>query len=164
MEKTITKNKEKMKRNMDEMENKMDEKNTNMKNKMDENKEEIQKIMKELQNSLSSMIFHALDERIPKRDIKMKGTCENKGSIHVEQTKNNKQFPSGFNSNIGVNYSGGPKLNFPNIELKKFDGAEVFTYKKYFEVHNIMDNKKMIHIKTLNFEIKPYQRYQWVTI
>jgi hypothetical protein len=33
---------------------------------------------------------------------------------------------------------------------------------KYFELHNIMDDKKMIHIETLNFEIKPYQWYQWV--
>jgi hypothetical protein len=33
---------------------------------------------------------------------------------------------------------------------------------KYFELHNIMDDKKMIHITTLNFEIKPYQWYQWI--
>jgi hypothetical protein len=37
--------------------------------------------MKELQNSFSSMIFQALDERLPKGDIKMQGTNENKGSI-----------------------------------------------------------------------------------
>jgi hypothetical protein len=34
--------------------------------------------MKELKNSMSSMIFHGLDERIPKGDIKMKGNNENK--------------------------------------------------------------------------------------
>jgi hypothetical protein len=28
---------------------------------------------------------------------------------------------------------------------------------KYFEIHNIMDDNKRIHIGTLNFEIKPYQ-------
>jgi hypothetical protein len=33
---------------------------------------------------------------------------------------------------------------------------------QYFELYNIMDDKKMIHIKTLNFEIKPYQWYQWI--
>jgi hypothetical protein len=33
---------------------------------------------------------------------------------------------------------------------------------KYFEMHNIMDDKKRIHITTLNFEIKLYQWYQWV--
>jgi hypothetical protein len=33
---------------------------------------------------------------------------------------------------------------------------------QYFEQHNIMDDKKRIHIETLNFEIKPYQWYQWV--
>jgi hypothetical protein len=33
---------------------------------------------------------------------------------------------------------------------------------KYFELHNIMDDKKMIHITTLSFEIKPYQWYQWI--
>jgi hypothetical protein len=78
----------------------------------------------------------------------------------------NKQFSSGFNSNSGVNYGGGPKFNFPKIELKKFDGTKVFTWvnqiEKYFELHNIMDDKQRIHIETLNFEIKPYQWYQWV--
>jgi hypothetical protein len=34
--------------------------------------------MNELQNSMSSMIFHALDERLPKGDIKMQGNHENK--------------------------------------------------------------------------------------
>jgi hypothetical protein len=33
---------------------------------------------------------------------------------------------------------------------------------KYFELHNIMDDKKMIHITTLNFDIEPYQWYQWI--
>ena len=33
---------------------------------------------------------------------------------------------------------------------------------KYFELHNIMDDKKRIHIETLKFEIKPYKSYQWV--
>jgi hypothetical protein len=78
-----------MEKKMDEMENNMDKKmeenKNDMKNKMDENKEEIQKSMKELQNSMSSMIFHDLDERLPKGDIKMQVTHENKGSIHVEQ-------------------------------------------------------------------------------
>jgi hypothetical protein len=82
--------------------------------------------MKELQNSMSSMIFHALDERLPKVDIKMQGTHENKGSIHVEKPINNKQFSSGFNYNSVVNYVGGPKFNFPNIELNKFNGTKVF--------------------------------------
>jgi hypothetical protein len=48
----------------------------------------------------------------------------------------------------------------PNIELRKFDGTKVFTWvnqiEKYFELHNIMDDKQMIHIATLNIEIKPY--------
>jgi hypothetical protein len=41
--------------------------------------------MEELQNSLSSMISWALYERPPKRDIKIQGTHEKKGSIQVEQ-------------------------------------------------------------------------------
>jgi hypothetical protein len=102
MEKMITENREQidetMKTNMDEMENKMDKKmnenSSHMENKMDDmtNKidENIQKSMKELQKSLSSMIFHALNERLSKGDIKMKGTQENKGSIPVEQPVNNK--------------------------------------------------------------------------
>jgi gas vesicle protein len=56
---------ETMKINMVETENKihkkMNENSPHMENKMDENKEEIQKSMKELQNSLSSIIFLALD-------------------------------------------------------------------------------------------------------
>jgi hypothetical protein len=39
----------------------------------------------------------------------------------------NKKFSSGFNSNSGVNYGGGPKFNLPKIELKNFDGTKVFT-------------------------------------
>jgi hypothetical protein len=48
---------------------------------MDENKEEIQKSIKELQNSLYPVIFHSLDVRLSKGDIKMQRTHENKGSI-----------------------------------------------------------------------------------
>jgi hypothetical protein len=33
---------------------------------------------------------------------------------------------------------------------------------QYFELHSIMDDKKIIHIAALNFEIKPYQWYQWI--
>jgi DUF4097 and DUF4098 domain-containing protein YvlB len=69
LKKEMEKNmKEKMNENREHMEKKMDD----MKNKMDENKEEIQKSMKELKNSMSSMIFHALYERLPKGDIKYK--------------------------------------------------------------------------------------------
>jgi hypothetical protein len=52
------------------------------------------------------------------------------------------------------------------VELRKFDETKVFTsvnqIEQYFELHNIMDDKKRIHIATLNFENKPYQWYQWV--
>ena len=73
--------------------------------------------MKEMQNSMSYMIFQVLDERLPKGDIKMKRTHENKGSIHVEQTANNKPFStSESNSNSGVNYGGDHNFNFPKIE------------------------------------------------
>jgi hypothetical protein len=102
---------------MDDMENKMEE-NKN------EIKEEIPNSMKEMQKSISSMIFQALDERFPKGYIKMQGTHENKSSIHVEQNANNNQFSaSESNSNSGFNYGGGPKFNFPKIALKKFDGT-----------------------------------------
>jgi hypothetical protein len=87
MEKKIIINKEEMKINMEQMENNMDK-------RMDENKEEIQKSMKELQTSSYFVIFHASDERLPKGDIKMKGTHENKGSTHVVQPIDNKQFSS----------------------------------------------------------------------
>jgi hypothetical protein len=120
MENKMEENKNYMKKKMDGMENKMDKKMDENKNEI---KEEIQKSMKELQNSISSMNFHALDERLSKGNIKMKGTQENKGSILVEQLADNKKFSSGFNSNRRVNYDGGPKFNFPKIELKKFDGT-----------------------------------------
>jgi hypothetical protein len=154
-------------RQIQEMERKMDDMENNMEENKNDIKEEIQNSMKEMQKSMSSMIIQALDERFPKGDMKMQGTHENKGSIHVEQTANNNPFStSESNSNNGVNYGGGPKFNFPKIELKKFDGTEVFTWvnqiEKYFELHNIMDDKKRIHIETLNFEIKPYQWYQWI--
>jgi hypothetical protein len=75
MEKKIIENKEEMKINVEQMEHRMD---GNMKINMDgmennmyENKEEIQKSIKELQSSMSSMIFHALDDILPKGDIKM---------------------------------------------------------------------------------------------
>jgi hypothetical protein len=130
MDETIKINMVEMENNMDKkmnensahMEYKLDKKMDDMKNKMDENKEEIQKTMKELQNYLSSMIFHVLDERISKGDIKMQGNQENKGSIMVEQLVGNKQISSGFKFNSGVNYIGDLKFNFPKIELKKFDG------------------------------------------
>jgi hypothetical protein len=132
MYKMMNDNRNEMKKNMDEMENnidkKMDEMEKKMDKKMDENKidikEQIQKLMKEMQNSLSSMIFHALDERISKGNIKMHGTQKNKGSILVEQPVDNKQFSSGFKSNSGVNYGGGTKLQFPKTELKNFYGTK----------------------------------------
>jgi hypothetical protein len=149
-----------MENNMEVMKNKMDD----MENKMEENKNDIkrerQNSMKEMKN-MFSLIFQAIDEGFSKGDIKMEWTHENKGSTHVEQTANNKPFStSESNSNSGVNSGGGPKFNFPKIELKNFDGTEVFTWvnqiEKYFGLHNIMDDKKRIHIATLNFEIKPY--------
>jgi hypothetical protein len=83
----------------------------------------------------------------------MQGTHENNGSIHVQKVVDNTHFSSGFNFNSGVNYGGGPKFNFPNNELKTFYGTNIFTWvnqiEKYFELHNIMDDKKRIHIATL---------------
>jgi hypothetical protein len=40
--------------------------------------------MLELQNSMSSMILHTLDERLPKGDIKMQGNHENVEEINIE--------------------------------------------------------------------------------
>jgi hypothetical protein len=101
---------------------------------------------------MSSLISQAIDGRLPKGDIKMEWTHENKGSTHFEKSANNKPF-SESNSNYGVNSGGGSKFNFPKIELNKFDGTEVFTWvnqiEQYFELHNIMDDKKRIHIATL---------------
>jgi len=105
--------------NMEGIKNKMDD----MENKMEENKndikKEIQNSMKEMKN-MSSLISQPIDGRLPKGDIKMEWTHENKGSIHVEQTTNNKPFNES-NSNYGVNSGGGPKFKFLKIELKKFD-------------------------------------------
>jgi len=76
---------------------------------------------------LKISILQTLYWRLPKSDVVTNVTHENKGSIHVEQPTGNNQFSSGFNYNSGVNYDGGPKFNFPKIELKKFDGTKVFT-------------------------------------
>jgi hypothetical protein len=51
---------------------------------MDENQEHMEKKMLELQNSMSSMILHALDERLPIGDIKMQGNHENVVEIKIE--------------------------------------------------------------------------------
>jgi len=40
--------------------------------------------MNEFQKYMSSIFFQDLYERLPKGDIKMKGTRENKGNIQVE--------------------------------------------------------------------------------
>jgi hypothetical protein len=53
----------------------------------------------------------------------MQGTHRNNGSIQVEQHVDNKKISSGFNSNSGINYDGGPKFNLPKIELNNFDGT-----------------------------------------
>jgi hypothetical protein len=71
------------------------------------------------------------------------GTHENKGSIQVEQPSINKYIPGGFNSNIGANHGWVPKgIHFSKVELRKFDGTNVFTWvnqiEQYFELHNIM--------------------------
>jgi len=62
-----------------------------------------------------------------------------------------------------MGYQGYP---LPKVEIRKFDGIDVFTWvnqiDKYFELHNIMDNKKTISITTMHFYIKPDQWYQWV--
>jgi hypothetical protein len=141
---------------MEQMENKMDENRDQMENNMDKNMEELQ-----------NFILQTLDGRIPKIETITKETHENKGSIHIEQPTNNNKFLGGFNSSSVVNYgwvSKGDK--FPKVELKKFDGTQVFTcvnqIEKYFEFHNIIDDKERIYLATLYFEIKPYQWYQLV--
>jgi hypothetical protein len=71
------------------VEKKMDE----VENKMDENKKEMEKHrekkMLELQKSMSSMILHALDERVPKGDIKVQGNHENIEEIRIESQNHN---------------------------------------------------------------------------
>jgi hypothetical protein len=128
----------------------MDENKNEIKNKMDENKEEMKRNMEKMEQKmdgkLEQKILEALYGRLPKIDKGSKGTHENKGSVQVEQLSNNKNFPRGFNSNNGVTYGWSPKgVNLPKVELRKFDGTKVFTWvnqiEKYFELHNIMDDK-----------------------
>jgi hypothetical protein len=70
-----------------------------MEKKMDENKNQMEK----LKNSMST-ILQTLTGRLPKSDIVISETHENKGSSHDEKTVIIKQFSSGFNSNSGFNY------------------------------------------------------------
>ena len=98
---------------------------------MGENMEQMENKMKILMDKnmaeLQIFILQTLDVRLPKSDIVTKVTHVNKVSIHVEKPTSNKKNSSGFNSNSGFNYGGGPKLNFPKLELKKFDGTDAFT-------------------------------------
>ena len=109
-------------------------------------------------------VLESLNGRISKIDKVCEWNHENKGSIQVEQISNNNNFIGVFNSNGVVTYGCYPKgVNPPKFELRKFYGINVFTWmnqiEKYFQLHNIMYDNKMIHIATLNFEIKPCQ---WV--
>jgi hypothetical protein len=94
-----------------------------MKNMMDKDKELTKRNMEKMEQN----IMESLIGKLPKIYKVFEGTHENKCSIQVEQHIDNKQFSSGFRSNSGVNYGRGPKFNFLNIELNKFDGTEVFT-------------------------------------
>jgi hypothetical protein len=134
-----------------------------MENMMDENMDQMEKKMDELKIS----ILKTLDGRLPKSDIVTKETHENNGSIHVENDSSNNKFSRRLKSNSGVNYGWAQKgVSLPKVELKKFDGTKFFTWEnqieKYFELHNIMDDKKIISLETLHFEIKTYEWYQWV--
>jgi len=87
--------------------------------------------------------------------------------IQVKSPSTNNHILGGFISNIGVNHGWAPKgIHFPKVELRKFDGTNIFTWanqiEKYFELHKIIDKKKTISLTTLYFETKPYQWYQWV--
>jgi len=53
-------------------------------NNMDENQEHMENKMLELKISMSSLILHALDERLPEGDIKMHGNHENVREINIE--------------------------------------------------------------------------------
>jgi hypothetical protein len=69
---------------MEEIENKMNENNNDMNRKMEDMTSNMYENIQKLHNSLSSLIYQTLDKKPPKGDIKMIGTHENKGSIHVE--------------------------------------------------------------------------------
>jgi hypothetical protein len=135
--------------------------------KLDEKMEQLEQKIEGKLEQMEQKILETLNGRLPEIDKVYEGSQENKGSIHVEQLSNNNNFPGGFNSNSGITYGWSPKgVNLPKVELRKFDGEEVFTWvnqiERYFELHNIMDSNQRIHIATLNFEIKLYQWYQWL--
>jgi hypothetical protein len=72
-------------------------------------------------------LIQFLDERLPKSDNVTKETHDNKGSVHVEQPSIEKHISRGFNSNNGANHGWVPKdIYFPKVELRKFDGTNVF--------------------------------------
>ena len=101
---------------------------------MDENKEQVKIMMEQLEQKMDGKleqmeqnIIESLNGRLHKIDKGSEGTHENKGSIQVEKLSNDKTFPGGFNSNSGVTYRWLPKgVNFPKVELKKFDGTNIF--------------------------------------
>jgi hypothetical protein len=65
------------------MENKMEEHRYQMEIKMNENREHMENKMEELKKSMSEMLLHTLDDKLPKGDNNMQGIHENVEEIKI---------------------------------------------------------------------------------
>jgi hypothetical protein len=119
--------------------------------------------MLELQNSMSSMILHALDERLPKGDIKMQGNHENVEEIKIE-SQNHDYSSLQDPHHQGFNVA--PRNYFiPKIDMRKFDGKDpitwIFQMEQFFDLHQVPSLQK-VPIASLYLENDQFVWYQWL--
>jgi hypothetical protein len=82
--------------------------------------------MLELQNSISSIILHTLNERLPKGDIKMKGNHENVEEINIEsQNHDYSSLQDPYHQGLNV----APRNYFiTKINMRKIHGKDSITW------------------------------------
>jgi hypothetical protein len=130
---------------------------------------------------MSSMIFHALDERLCKGDLKIQGNHENKenkvvenqshmGSIlsHLESTniESQSQDHSLLQGSHHEGFMLAPRSHFiPKIDMRKFDGKDpipkIFHMEKLFDIHQTTRLQKL-PIASLYLENDQFVSYQWL--
>jgi hypothetical protein len=104
----------------------MDEMEKHVENKMDDMEKHMEKEMLDLQNSMSSMILHALDESLPKGEIKLQGNHENAEEINIESYNHDY---SSLQDPHHQSFNAAPRNYFiPNIDMRKFDGKYLITW------------------------------------
>ena len=88
---------------------------------------------------MSSMILHALYERLPIGDIKMQGNHENIEEINIESQNHDY---SSLQDPHHQGFKSTPRNYFvPKIDMRKFDGKDpiawIFHVEQYFYLHQV---------------------------